>query len=47
MRPGIRMAIALYRRVLDRVEAIGFDVLGRRAGVRLWHVPGAAPGALR
>jgi 15-cis-phytoene synthase len=47
VRPGIRFAIGLYRRMLDRIEASGFDVLGRRAGVRVWHVPGAAREALR
>ena len=47
VRPGIRFAIALYGRMLDRVEAGGFDVLGRRAGVRIWHLPGAALDALR
>ena len=30
VRPGIRMARSVYERVLDRVEAIDFDVLGRR-----------------
>ena len=29
------------------VESVGFDVLGRRAGVRVWHLPGAALEALR
>src|SRR3954452_2195581 len=29
VRPGIRFAIGLYRRMLDRIEAGGFDVLGR------------------
>jgi 15-cis-phytoene synthase len=47
VRPGIRFAIGLYRRMLDRIEASGFDVLGRRPGVRVWHVPGAAREALR
>jgi phytoene synthase len=47
VRPGIRFAIALYGRMLDRVEAVGFDVLGRSAGVRIWHLPGAAREALR
>jgi len=47
VRPGIRLAVALYARMLDRVEATGFDVLGRRAGVRVWQVPGAALEALR
>jgi phytoene synthase len=46
VRPGIRFAIGLYRRMLDRIEASGFDVLGRRTGVRVWHVPGAAREAL-
>jgi phytoene synthase len=47
VRPGIRFAIGLYRRMLDRIEASGFDVLGRRAGVRIWHLPGAALEAVR
>src|SRR5215216_7446667 len=32
---GVRFAVAIYLRVLDRVERIDFDVLGRRAGVRV------------
>jgi phytoene synthase len=47
VRPGVRFAIGLYGRMLDRVESVGFDVLGRRAGVRAWHLPGAALEALR
>jgi phytoene synthase len=47
VRPGIRIAIAVYERVLDRVEAARFDVLARRPGLRAWHVPGALVGALR
>jgi phytoene synthase len=47
VRPGVRFATALYSRMLDRVEATGFDVLGRRTGVRLWHLPGAAVEAVR
>ncbi len=47
VRSGVRFAVAIYLRVLDRVERIDFDVLGRRAGVRPWQVPGAALGALR
>jgi phytoene synthase len=47
VRPGIRFAIALYRRMLDRIEGTGFDVLGRSPGVRVWHFPGAAREALR
>ena len=47
VRPGVRFATGLYGRMLDRVEATGFDVLGRRMGVRVWHIPGAAREALR
>ncbi len=47
VRTGIRFAVAVYLRVLDRVERIDFDVLGRPAGVRVWQLPGAALGALR
>ena len=47
VRGGVRFAVAIYVRVLDRVERVDFDVLGRRAGVRAWQVPGAALGALR
>jgi phytoene synthase len=45
VRPGIRFAIAVYERMLDRVEAIDFDVLGRSARVRVRRLPGAALGA--
>ena len=47
VRSGMRLAVAVYQRVLDRVERIDFDVLGRAAGVRAWQLPGAALGALR
>ena len=47
VRTGVRFAVAVYLRVLDRVERIDFDVLGRRTGVRPWQLPGAAIGALR
>jgi 15-cis-phytoene synthase len=39
VRPGIRLACAVYESVLDRVEAAGYDVLGRRTGVRPWRLP--------
>jgi len=42
VRPGIRMACAVYTRVLDRIEAADFDVLGRRAVAPPWRVAGAA-----
>ena len=47
VRPGVRFATGLYLRMLGRIESVGFDVLGRRAGVRVWHLPGAALEALR
>ena len=47
VRPGIRFAIGVYARVLDRVEAVGFDVLGRRTGVRAWQLPAPALRAMR
>jgi 15-cis-phytoene synthase len=47
VRTGVRFAAGVYLRVLDRVERIEFDVLGRPTGVRVWQLPGAALGALR
>jgi 15-cis-phytoene synthase len=46
IRPGVRIAIGLYLRMLDRVEAAGFDVLRRSRGVRVWDLPGAVVKAL-
>jgi len=46
IRPGVRIAIALYMRMLDRVEAAGFDVLRRPRGVRVRDLPGAVVKAL-
>jgi phytoene synthase len=43
-RRGVRLACAAYLRVLDRVERI--DVLGRRAGLRAWMLPGVLARAL-
>jgi 15-cis-phytoene synthase len=43
-RTGVRLACAAYQRVLDRVERI--DVLGRRAGLRAWMLPGVVAKAL-
>jgi len=37
VRTGMRVARAVYLRVLDRVEAMGFDVLGRRASLWPWQ----------
>jgi phytoene synthase len=47
VRPGVRFAAGLYSRMLDRVEATDYDVLGAKPGVRVWHIPGAAVEALR
>lgn len=45
VQPGIRLARAVYLRVLDRVEAIGYDVLGRRAALAPWEIAGAVVSA--
>ena len=47
VRPGVRFACAAYESMLDRVEAAGYDVLGRRMGVRLWRLPVLLWGARR
>jgi 15-cis-phytoene synthase len=47
VRPGVRLACAVYASVLDRVEAAGYDVLGRRMGVHLGRLPLLVWGALR
>jgi len=47
VRPAIRMACGVYLRVLDRVEEVGYDVLGRRTAPAPWRLAGAAVGALR
>jgi 15-cis-phytoene synthase len=47
VRPGVRLACAVYESVLDRVEAAGYDVLGRRTGVRVWKLPLLTWGAMR
>jgi 15-cis-phytoene synthase len=39
VRSGIRLACAAYGRILDRAEAAGGDVLGRRVGIRLVDLP--------
>jgi phytoene synthase len=45
-RPGVRLALTVYERVLDRVEALGFDVLRRPVRVPPWQLGGAALAAL-
>ena len=47
VRPGMRMARAVYVRVLDRVERLDYDVLGASAGLRPWEAAGAALGSMR
>ena len=47
VRPGIRLACSVYERVLDRVEAVDFDVLGARTSLTPRQWPGVALGALR
>ena len=46
VRPGIRVAVAVYTRVLDRVERLEYDVLTRSAALRPWEAAGAVAGAL-
>lgn len=40
--PGVRLARAIYLRVLDRAERVDFDVLGRRAALPPWEAARAA-----
>jgi phytoene synthase len=47
VRQAMRLATLTYGRMLDRVEAIDYDVLGRRTGVRARQLPGVALAALR
>src|SRR5215204_5123940 len=47
VRPGIRLACTIYLGVLDRVEALDYDVLGRRPRLPAWQLPLVALAALR
>ena len=47
VRPGMRMARAVYVRVLDRVERLDYDVLRRRASLPPWEAGRAVLGSLR
>jgi phytoene synthase len=47
VRPGMRMARGVYVSLLDRVERLDYDVLGRHPGLRPWQAAGAAIGSLR
>ena len=46
VRGGMRLARAVYERVLDRVESLEFDVLRRRAALPPWQVAAAAGSTL-
>ena len=46
VRGGMRLARAVYERVLDRVESLEFDVLRRRASLPAWQVAAVAGGTL-
>ena len=47
VRVGMRLARAVYLRVLDRVEHLDFDVLGGRAALPPWEAGRVALSALR
>jgi 15-cis-phytoene synthase len=47
VRRGIRLACSVYGDVLDRIEAVDFDVLGRRTAAPRWRVAVSAVTALR
>ena len=46
-RSGMRIAIRAYGRVLERAEAAGGDVFGRRVTLRAWDLPRIALAAVR
>lgn len=47
VRPGMRMALAVYLRVLDRVERLDYDVLARQAALSPWEAGRTMLGSLR
>ena len=47
IRPGVRLARSVYERVLDRVEALDFDVLRHRVRVPPWELGAVAIAAMR
>jgi len=47
VRPGMRMASAVYVAVLDRIERLEYDVLRRRAALSPWRAGVAMAGSLR
>ncbi len=46
VRPAVLVARSVYERVLDRIEAVGFDVLAHRVRVPPWQLGGVALTAL-
>ncbi|MBJ7244459.1 MAG: squalene/phytoene synthase family protein [Solirubrobacteraceae bacterium] len=46
VRPGIKVARAVYLKVLDRVEENGYDVVTRSSRLRPWEAVGATSWAL-
>jgi len=46
VRPGMRMARAVYERVLDRVERLDYDVLRCRTSLRPWEAGCAVLGSM-
>lgn len=46
IRPGVRLARSVYERVLDRVEALDFDVLRHRVRLAPWQMGAVAIAAL-
>jgi len=47
VRPGMRLARSVYGALLDRIEAVDFDVLGRRVTPPPWRLGRAAVAGLR
>ncbi len=47
VRPGIRLACSVYGLVLDRIEAVDFDVLRRRTAAPPWRVALATAASVR
>jgi 15-cis-phytoene synthase len=46
VRPAIRLARAVYVRVLEHIERSGYDVLGRRTELTAWELGAAVAGTM-
>ncbi len=46
VRPGVHVARAVYERILDRIEALDFDILSSPVRVPPWQLAGVAVSAL-